>query len=367
MARLFLTIISLFIMMPLAGCVGVSSLNASLNDEVLVSNKLNVFYASVRKKDLDGSFGTGRADSLSYGSYLVSAPSIRRAGKFIYPQKSSDIKRAFRTLASQEITSANAFNRAVINEAQKVRNSREVMIFVHGFNYNFEKGIYRLAALDDDFKIPAASVLYSWPSASETRLYLHDIDAAFFARDGLERLVTDLSKADIDKITLVGHSMGASIIVETLRQLKFKGKDKVLSKIGGVSLLSPDIDVELFAQMAKDIGRLPQPFIIYTSKEDWALRGFADFFHEGKERLGNITDFAPLKDLDITIIDSSNIHDTSDSYHLAAATSPAFIALINSIPKVGFASFGAYAKAGKIIDAEIISNGEASVIVLGGL
>jgi len=349
------------------GCADVFQSNAHLNDEAVKVKIINVLVASSRQKEMDGSYGIGRSSTLSYSMQQVSVPPLVRIGKFTYPQISTDIKRSFRILASTNIASDNAFNKAVISEVRNIYNSSEIVIFVHGFDSNFEKTVFRTAKIDADFEINAAIILYSWPSAGEIGLYLQDIDAADYARNGLEELLSDLSKTNIKKITLVGHSMGAPIIVETLRQLKFKGRSSIIKKIGGVALLSPDLDVDLFVQQAKDIGHLPQPFVIYSSKQDWVIGSLASYFHDGKQRLGNITDFSALKDLSVTIIDNSNIHDTSDSYHFAAASSPTMINLINSMAKVGFDSFGYYAKKGKVAGARVISDGALTTVILGGL
>ena len=79
-------------------------------------------------------------------------------------------------------------------------DERRIMVFVHGFNTNFAEGVYRHAQMMHDFGTPAIGVHYSWPSAADARLYLYDRDSAFFARDGLERLLRLLAQLDADRI-----------------------------------------------------------------------------------------------------------------------------------------------------------------------
>ena len=61
------------------------------------------------------------------------------------------------------------------------------------------------------------------------------------------------------------------ITMETLRQVAMT-KDETLSRITSVALVSPDLDVELFRSQVRQIGKLPQPFLIFTSQKDKALR-----------------------------------------------------------------------------------------------
>ena len=365
MRRFAFTFISLGMMLLISGCADLMGNGSKFEDQSITPEIYNILVASSRKREDDGSFGTSRSLTLSYGAYQISVPKMVRAGYFTYPQISTNPKRAYNILSSKNIANAEKFNKAVVSETFTARKTDEVTIFVHGFNSNFEKTVFRVAKIDADFETKATTLLYAWPSAIELGLYLHDMDSAAFARDGLEELLSGLANSKVKKITLVGHSMGASIIVETLRQISFKGDKRILNKIEGVALLSADMAVDLFVEYINDIKDLPQPFVIYSSNKDNVLRDFANFFHDGKERLGNITDFSPLAGLEVIVIDSSNIHDTMDSYHMAAASSPRMIGLINSTPKVGFASFGQYAKLGKVEGKKIIDDGSLVVVSLG--
>ncbi len=100
----------------------------------------------------------------------------------------------------------------------------------------------------------------------------HDRDSALFARDGLEALLREIAAAGSNRIVLVAHSLGSSVTMEALRQLRIGGRDDVLNRISGVILMSPDLDVDLFRSQAQRVDPLPQPFVIFTSQRDRALR-----------------------------------------------------------------------------------------------
>ena len=71
---------------------------------------------------------------------------------------------------------------------------------------------------------------------------------------------------------IVGHSMGAFVVMEALRTLALRNKPSVLAKVRGVMLAAPDIDPDVFVSQANDMPVLPQPFTVVVSNRDRALR-----------------------------------------------------------------------------------------------
>ncbi|MEY8840216.1 alpha/beta hydrolase, partial [Cribrihabitans sp. XS_ASV171] len=129
-------------------------------------------------------------------------------------------------------------------------------------------------------------------------------------------------------VMLVAHSMGTQLTMEVLRQMALRGDRAMLSRLGGVVLMSPDIDPELFRRQAEEIGQLPQPFVIFSSRRDPALRLSARLTGHD-DRLGNITSVEEVAGLDVTVIDLSETSDAA-SRHLAAATSPTLIGFLSA-------------------------------------
>jgi esterase/lipase superfamily enzyme len=179
-----------------------------------------------------------------------------------------------------------------------------------------------------DLDVPAIAVTYSWPSRGSALGYLHDRDSALFARSGLEALLEELAASGITEIAVVAHSMGASLTMETLRQLALEGNSRVLGRIGGVVLLQPDIDVDVFRSQARDIGKLPQPFVIFGSSGDQILNLSATI-SGAPERLGNLSDISRIADLEVTYLDTASF--SAGSGHMNLATSPALISLFRGI------------------------------------
>ncbi|WP_298905391.1 alpha/beta fold hydrolase [uncultured Aliiroseovarius sp.] len=297
----------------------------------------NIFVASTRELDEDGAPTSSRGGELLFGHVGVSIPENREPGEINWPgRKTPDPAQHFLVDNYEQYTSRRAFEAAMARALRGRRGEeRTATVFVHGFNNRFSEGLYRFAQLNADLDLPFLPVHYSWPSAGHPLGYGYDRDSMLYARDGLEATLRSVSKSGVDEVLLVGHSMGALLSVEALRQMAIADGQRGLAKIGGVVLISPDIDLDLFRQQAKRIGKLPQPFFIFTSSRDRALRLSARLTGQ-TTRLGNNTDVAELAELDVTLVDLSAFTD-GEADHSVAFASPAFLRLINSIPNLSAA------------------------------
>ena len=299
-------------------------------DAALVGQVRNVFVGTTRKVNTDGIFTSKRTSQVSYHRYDISVPPDHETGEIDWPKGKPDPERAFLTTGFKHFISSQNFATELTKELYKrPKREREVVVFVHGFNNNFAEGMYRLAQLSNDMSLPNPTVHYSWPSAGTPLGYAYDRDSLLFARDGLEELLKVIESSGADKILLVGHSLGALLTMETLRQMSISDSRTLDKMISGVILISPDIDVDVFRQQANRIGPLPQPFVIFTSKKDRALRLSARI--AGKhERLGNVQNVKELAKLHVTVFDVTSFSEGM-SGHFNTATSPALLRILKRL------------------------------------
>ena len=290
-----------------------------------------VFIGTTRGLDENGNYDGSRVETISYGRYDISVPPVREAGEIKWPPRSGkiDTKTQFLTTYAARYSSEADFRQALAQNLSE--HDDEAVIFVHGFNNTFSEGMYRIAQMAHDLNLPGSILHYSWPSAAQPLGYVYDRDSALFARDGLEHLMVEVEKAGAKRVVLVAHSMGSALLMEALRQIAIRGDSDVMNKIGGVVLISPDIDVDVFRAQTSAIPQLPQPFVVFTSERDRILRLSATLTGQ-TDRLGTLTDVSQLSDLPITFLDTAAFN--SGTGHFNLGNSPSLLRLLEGILSV---------------------------------
>ncbi len=325
-----------------------------------------IFVGTSRGPDPDAGeeFGGTRSRTTRYARLDVSVPPDRVAGKIDWPKPRQKPDPQTQFLATNEKVYASAADfRSAVGQAikQEQGTRREVVVFVHGFNTNFPEGAYRLAQLGHDLSVNAVLVHYSWPSLAHPLGYAYDRDSALFARDGLESLLKELEKAGARRILIVAHSMGAALTMETLRQISIAQEIGLRSKISGVVLVSPDVDVDVFHAQADRIRPLPEPFVIFISKKDRALALSARLSGQ-RERLGNIKDVTRLSDLNVTFLDTTAF--STGVGHFNLGDSRALLSILGRLPDIDSAFAGDKAARPGLLPGAVLTVRSATEIIM---
>lgn len=301
-----------------------------------VGETQTVFVGTTRgsEPEDDRSYSFERSRETRYARFDVSIPPLRQPGEITWPEpgRIADPESQFLTTERRAYPEPAMFRDELARSVRdQPRGRREAVIFVHGFNSTFAEGLYRIAQLSEDLDLPGVALYYSWPSRANPLGYAYDRDSALFARDGFEDLLDQVVAAGAERIVIVAHSMGSALTMETIRQLAIGRKGRILDRIGGVILISPDLDVEVFHAQATRIGKLPQPFVIFTSRKDRALALSARLTGQ-KDRLGNLADLDAISDLEVTLLDVSAF--STGLGHFAVGDSPALLQIIGRIGQV---------------------------------
>ncbi len=235
-------------------------------------------------------FGGSRGRGLDFADIVVSIPpaGARQPGDVSLPSSlPANPERDFTILRADRMDLAQA--KANFDARVKRVPGRRVLIFVHGFNTRFEEAVYRFAQIVHDARVDVAPVLFTWPSGGRVTDYVYDRDSAVYSRDALEAVLAALVKdPNVDSISILAHSMGNYLAIESLRQMSIR--DRGLSpKIRDVMLASPDIDVDVFRRQIAEIDAGPRPaqFTLFIARDDRAL-GLSSFLARDSTRLGSL-------------------------------------------------------------------------------
>ena len=272
-------------------------------------------------------FGQTRPDGLNFLHVDVSIPPTHTPGKVEWPEGTPDAATDFVMTGSRVYSGAGNMISAMRSRAP----GNETLVFVHGYNNTFSDAVFRFAQIRADFGAIGAGVLYSWPSAGDPRGYAYDRDSVLYSRNDFQKVLKALTRGPNDRVVILAHSLGSHLVMETLRQAAISGDRTLLNRVNGVVLMSPDIDPDVFRHQAESIGTLPQPFMLFVSRQDRAL-SFSSLLTGRKPRLGTIEHPNQIQGVEgVRVIDFTALADGNDLNHSVPVTSPAAISVLKGL------------------------------------
>jgi len=167
-----------------------------------------------------------------------------------------------------------------INERLAKSESKDVTLFVHGFNNTFEDSVFTLAGIWHFLQRQGVPIAYSWPAAAGGLTgYFEDKESGQFTIFHLKETLRLLFKnPNIENINIIAHSRGTDVVTTTLRELIIEnraggGNPRKDLRIENLVLAAPDLDFGIIKQrlMAEQFGTAFGKITIYTSQEDSAL------------------------------------------------------------------------------------------------
>ena len=275
-----------------------------------------------------------RARSLNFEALTVSVPTHHVPGEIEWPdQIPPDPSRHFVTTDRRFLKQSSFLSQIQERVHANGPEANRVLIFVHGYNMLYQESVYWLAQIVHDAGFKGTAVLFAWPSQGKAPLYIADREASTYSRDYLEQALLQISALpEVREISILAHSMGNWLTVETLRQAKMKGHADFNGKLGEVILASPDLDVNVFRTQLDTIGELPRPMTILVSGDDKAL-ALSSKLAGGADRGGLITasDLRAVegaKHYNLRVVDLTAVEDGHGNNHSKFARSSAVIAAI---------------------------------------
>lgn len=289
-----------------------------------------VYVATSRKAtDETGLLFTGeRSDELGLARVTVTIPPDHQTGKIERSRKvPADPRKDFTIIDPVVFAGSKPFTSDLRSELRhKPPRNRDVLVFVHGFNTTLTDAVLRTAQFAHDSGFTGIPVVFSWASRGKTFDYVYDLNSALVARDKLIETSQIVLQANPAGLDLVAHSMGNFLTMEAVRQAALLGQLNASRKMRHVILASPDIDVNVFETQLGRIPRSQRNVYVFISANDKAL-GISKFLAGGVARVGD-ADPEKLADLGVTVVDLSQVKDTSSIHHTKFAEVPEVVQLI---------------------------------------
>jgi esterase/lipase superfamily enzyme len=165
---------------------------------------------------------------------------------------------------------------------------RQMVVYLHGYNTSFGDAAIRAAPIGFDLKVPGEMAFFSWPSKARPDGYAADV-ASIEASEGAitDFLVQIATESGASGVHVIAHSMGNRGLLRALQRIEADAERRSRVKFGQIFLAAPDIDTNLFENLAHLYPEYSERTTLYVSRGDKAL-GASTWLH-GFPRAG----FAP--------------------------------------------------------------------------
>lgn len=178
------------------------------------------------------------------------------------------------TLRVEQVTALNAQGFfAEINQslaaAQAAGVASQALFFLHGYNTTFKEAAIRAAQIGCDLKVGGATAFFSWPSGGSVAAYPAD-EAAIEAS---ERAITTflvefMANCQAEQVHVIAHSMGNRGLLRALQRIAADAETRSKVKFGQIFLAAPDVDRDLFQDLAALYPAYSTRTTLYASHRD---------------------------------------------------------------------------------------------------
>ena len=236
-----------------------------------------VWFGTNRQPHAHGDGFTGqRHHSVTRGRVEVSVPEAHRFGEtgssFWQKLKRFDLRDDSLRVQHVERQDRDPFFAEIRNVLQLARESSEsphALFFLHGFNVSFEEAAIRAAQIGFDLKVPGATAFFSWPSRGSVAAYPAD-EASIEASERAitEFLIDFTTNCGAEKVHVIAHSMGNRGLLRSLQRIAANAQTQGRVKFGQVFLAAPDVDRDLFLDLARLYPEHAERTTLYASDGD---------------------------------------------------------------------------------------------------
>jgi len=255
------------------------SLDAELGDRSRKEAVIYPVWFCTNRAPVGAGFTFTRHNTVSRGRVDVVIPSAHRFGETGSPLW----KRLYRfdlrddRLRLQHVENQNrqAFFDEIGGIMAAVRDSHDTphaLVFLHGFNVSFEDAAIRAAQIGWDLKVTGATSFFSWPSRGTVQAYPAD-EATIEASEAAitDFLVDFAANCAAEQVHVIAHSMGNRGLLRALQRIAGNAATRGSVKFDQIFLAAPDVDRDLFLDLAALYSEHAKRATLYTSSADLAV------------------------------------------------------------------------------------------------
>jgi esterase/lipase superfamily enzyme len=236
------------------------------------STKVSVFYLTNRSRAAEEStaevYSNGRGDT-RFGRCEVEftpIPVINQIAKKVPIYLEHETQRVSRV---EEMEPA-LFWPALVGAAGRT-SSGSVVLFVHGYNYAFERTCRMAAEMQRNLQGKARVLVFSWPSNGSASDYIQDQADIEWSVSLLANLIGQLeSHLGKAKVQVVAHSLGTRGVIFALQHMRAECIERPI--ISRLVLLAPDFDAQTFVDLMPELAELVGAITLYVSSNDTPLK-----------------------------------------------------------------------------------------------
>ena len=175
-----------------------------------------------------------------------------------------------------------------LSTAAESTSKQQIVVYVHGYSYDFERGCERAAEIQRSLAGAARVLMFTWPSNGEATDYVPDVADLEWSVPFLTRVLEELtSRIGSRNVHVLAHSLGSRGVLAALERLQNDGQE--LPVIGRLVLLAPDFDSQTFVELLPRLAPTAESVTLYASSTDTPLK--VSHRLNGSPRLGEAGEF----------------------------------------------------------------------------
>lgn len=280
-----------------------------------------IWFGTNRSRALQGHFAGERAESVTHGRCRVFVPSDRELGSLGRNILGRIIKGDDRVkLTSVQILRESQFWEYLAKEVTALdAEDKQGLVFLHGYNTKFVDAARRTAQLKVDLAHKGPAAFFSWPSLGSPVGYTGDEAAIDGSEQAIQGFLVDFARrSGVSVVHIIAHSMGNRGLLRAMNAIATAAASETPVQFGQIILAAPDVDAQLFRNLAAAYSQLAKRATLYITRNDKAIA--ASRWLHGFARVGLAPPVAVVPGIDT--IDASHVNLSLLGHSYAAEMLP---------------------------------------------